>query len=30
MIAPRMNPAVTVADLQEAVRNVPDFPKPGI
>ncbi|MSR43208.1 MAG: adenine phosphoribosyltransferase [Pedosphaera sp.] len=25
-----MSHAVTVADLQNAVRNVPDFPKPGI
>ena len=25
-----MSPAVTPADLERAIRNVPDFPKPGI
>ena len=27
--APRM-PSVTIADIEAAIRNVPDFPKPGI
>jgi adenine phosphoribosyltransferase len=24
------SPKVTPADLQKAIRNIPDFPKPGI